>query len=524
MKTNKYGSTAGLVLMALFGLIFLIQPVKVSADDYSGDNYSTDYGSYSGDNYSADYGGYSNDNYSTNYGYGGDNYSTNYDYGNGGYSNDNYSTNYDYGTGYSNDNYSTNYDYNQDSNSAYNDNGGNCSNCGGSYDNNGYQNSACSNCSGSNQDYGYSNSSCSNCGSNYQNGGCTSNCNHITYEQPISVSCSADRSNVNVGDSVRFISTVSGGNGNYSYTWSGTDGLSGSSGSVSKTYSSSGTKNATITVSSSGSVRSANCSTNVVQNPIDAYCTVSPSNPNVGDSVTWSAHVSGGNGNVTYSWSGDVSGSGQNVSRTYYSQGTKNATLNVYSNGQSISRNCNVYVSDNHNYHDSLSGYCSGYVSGNTIYWTAYASGGIGNYSYSWSGDASGSGSTATSYNGNNYWNGGTRNANVTIYSDGQSISRSCNVNVGTVYVPPPTYPLPPPVYPPIITTVPHTGVLLSEVPYTGVSDTIKTTLFVIGLSLWSAFMAHMIIKKRALKKGLTSNNAIEEFKRQNLARKGLIS
>lgn len=71
----------------------------------------------------------------------------------------------------------------------------------------------------------------------------------LTVNDPVlGVSCSGAPSSANIGDTVVWSASPLGGNGSYSYTWSGSEGLSGSSGSVSKVYASTGTKNASVRV------------------------------------------------------------------------------------------------------------------------------------------------------------------------------------------------------------------------------------------------------------------------------------
>lgn len=69
---------------------------------------------------------------------------------------------------------------------------------------------------------------------------------------PITVaSCQANSSAALVGEAVTWsVTGVSGGTGAYTYSWSGTDELSGSTSSVTKTYTQPGTKTAVVTVSS----------------------------------------------------------------------------------------------------------------------------------------------------------------------------------------------------------------------------------------------------------------------------------
>ncbi len=87
-------------------------------------------------------------------------------------------------------------------------------------------------------------------GSQTQSASCSAFINQVNI--PITGSCVATPSNVNVGDNVTWtVQNVSGGNGNYTYSWSGTDGLSGNTQTVYRSYNSAGAKSGTVTVSSS---------------------------------------------------------------------------------------------------------------------------------------------------------------------------------------------------------------------------------------------------------------------------------
>lgn len=66
-------------------------------------------------------------------------------------------------------------------------------------------------------------------------------------------------------------------------------------------------------------------------------------------------------------------------------------------------------------------------------------------------------------------------------------------------------------------------GVLLSQIPYTGISANAKMILFVVGMVLWSAFGAWMLMRKRGgkeVKKQVNMKEAIAQFKQNNLVRK----
>ncbi len=80
---------------------------------------------------------------------------------------------------------------------------------------------------------------------------------------PPQVTCSASPSSPNVGDQVTWSSQVSNASGAVAYSWTGTDGISGSSATLQNTYATAGTKTATITVTSGGLTATNNCSLNV---------------------------------------------------------------------------------------------------------------------------------------------------------------------------------------------------------------------------------------------------------------------
>ena len=84
-----------------------------------------------------------------------------------------------------------------------------------------------------------------NCYGIYNNG--WNNYNYYNYND-LQVSCYADPSNPSEDERVRWYVEVDGGDGDYSYDWTGTNGLDSSSRIPSKTYTSSGYKYATVTV------------------------------------------------------------------------------------------------------------------------------------------------------------------------------------------------------------------------------------------------------------------------------------
>ncbi len=80
----------------------------------------------------------------------------------------------------------------------------------------------------------------------------------------LAATCTVSPSTTTTGQNVTWTANATGGTGTYTYSWSGDDGLSGTSQSVTKSYSSYGTKHGQVTVTSGGSsVTSSNCSNSV---------------------------------------------------------------------------------------------------------------------------------------------------------------------------------------------------------------------------------------------------------------------
>jgi hypothetical protein len=188
--------------------------------------------------------------------------------------------------------------------------------------------------------------------------------------------------------------------------------------------------------------------------PLGGDCFAEPSQPVVGETVTWNANVHGGRGLYYnyYSWSGsdNLEGSRFNASKVYNTPGVKTATIRVKSGNQQIFRSCSVNVSPGSAFINSgqtfftnnaqaAQGQQGGLVVsclaspdpaavGDQVIWTAFASGGNGQYSYSWNGTNNLSGnipSLAKSYS-----LAGFKMAEVTVTSGQTSAKASCSVEV----------------------------------------------------------------------------------------------
>ena len=172
----------------------------------------------------------------------------------------------------------------------------------------------------------------------------------------LNVSCEADDSNVDVDEDVYWSATVSGGNGNYSYDWDGTDGLNSSRQNVTWSYDDDGTKTATVTVTSGGKTASDSCTVRVEEDEddndddLEVSCYANPSDPDVGEQMNWYVRVSGGDGDYDYDWTGTngLNSSSRSPSKTYTTTGRKTATVTVEDgDGNEESDTCSVTVNQN---------------------------------------------------------------------------------------------------------------------------------------------------------------------------------
>lgn len=100
----------------------------------------------------------------------------------------------------------------------------------------------------------------------------------------LAVSCSSDPASVFLNETTTFTANAFGGTAPYSYIWTGDDGLSGAIYFVDKSYSATGTKNATIEVKDNvGAVATNSCSADVVNNKTIGECDIAKNKCLVGD-------------------------------------------------------------------------------------------------------------------------------------------------------------------------------------------------------------------------------------------------
>ncbi len=380
LKTIKY--SLGIMVILAFASISMGQVVYADTP--------SDYGSGSYYDYTPDYGSGSYYNYTPDYG-SGSYYNYTPDYGSGSY----YDSSPTYTDNTSGNGYGTDYGY------YYGDNcGSSCDTTNYGTDQGYYYGNNCdTSCDTASNDYGYGGS-----GGGY--GGCSYGCgssNSGSYGMP----------------SYNSYGTPSYNPPSYNYnptpTYYNPPSSNGSGAIVvnnnnNNTNNNTNNNNVVVNIPPVNTVTPPPPPPPPVYNNLTAYCVGTPSNPQIGDNVTWRVYASGGNGNYNYSWRGDVSGNNTTENANYYNSGTESASVRV------------------------------------------------------------------TTSNGDSFT---TDQCEVNVQPRGSTIS-----NV-TVYTPP--------------TGTPSAGVFLSQIPATGISPTMKLALFILGLFLWSAFGAYMILERRKM-------------------------
>ncbi|MBI2595880.1 S8 family serine peptidase [Candidatus Daviesbacteria bacterium] len=100
----------------------------------------------------------------------------------------------------------------------------------------------------------------------------------IKTAESLITSCAPAKNTVGINEPVIWSAQASGGTGSYQFSWSGADGLTGASQSVTKSYASPGIKNASVAVSSGTQAKTANCVVTVADNIPPAVSITFPGN------------------------------------------------------------------------------------------------------------------------------------------------------------------------------------------------------------------------------------------------------
>ena len=295
---------------------------------------------------------------------------------------------------------------------------------------------------------------------------------------PLTATCSVNPDSALTGENVTWSAVPFGGTGQYTYSWGGDDGLSGSSRTVNKSYSSAGVYGGSVTVTSGNETTAISCGSATIdtpppvfqcsdgidndgdgkidypsdpgctspndndeQDPIDelfAACSVSATTALTGEAITWTVNALGGIGNYDFSWTGDnVSGNSPQVTTSYQTAGTYTATASVVSGNSSASCSASVTVNAPP---PPLTATCSvnpdSALTGENVTWSAVPFGGTGQYTYSWGGDDGLSGSSRTV--NKSYSSAGVYGGSVTVTSGNETTAISCGS--ATIDTPPPVF------------------------------------------------------------------------------------
>jgi hypothetical protein len=213
--------------------------------------------------------------------------------------------------------------------------------------------------------------------------------------------------------------------------------------SISETGLASGDYTITVTTTDCKGTKTASRNFTIASTPLAGSCFTAQTSYPSGSSVTWNVSPSGGTGTYTYAWTlpDGSNATIQSPARTYTnttaSPITKTANLTVTSGSQTNVSSCSTTIQPAGSgvIDATCSASPSSPVTGQTVTWTAYPTGGS-TYTYSWTGsDTFPSGATVNPVSAV-YSTTGTKSANVTVTSGGNSAPpASCSV---TVVAPPP--------------------------------------------------------------------------------------
>ena len=121
----------------------------------------------------------------------------------------------------------------------------------------------------------------------------------------LQIACYADKTSARIDTPVTWAVEAVGGTGNYSYSWTGTDGLSSSQSSVIKSYQSTGAKTATVTVTASnGQTSTQTCgnAVSITRPVVGGGTTVIKTPPKVDNNTDMSAAALFSLKNVPWGW------------------------------------------------------------------------------------------------------------------------------------------------------------------------------------------------------------------------------
>ncbi len=156
--------------------------------------------------------------------------------------------------------------------------------------------------------------------------------------------CSASDTSPTIGQTIQLISgNASGGVGPYSYRWQDGSGNDQDGQTVPTSYSSPGSRTATVTAKDSQN-RTATCSVTINVGSFTVDINYTPSSVQANSPVTFNTVINGALPPFTYLWSDSVSGTNSTTSTTYPTTGNKKVTVSVTKGATQVTKTIQVNV------------------------------------------------------------------------------------------------------------------------------------------------------------------------------------
>jgi len=243
------------------------------------------------------------------------------------------------------------------------------------------------------------------------------------------VSISSSQNPTDVGNTVTFTSSVSGGTAGYSYSWS-INGNTYTTSSASYSFTSSGTYSVSLSVTDAAGYVVTQTLDETVNSDPTVSASSSVSSADVGYSISFSSTPSGGTGPYTYSWTlnGNQLSTSQDFSYSFSSSGSYTLTVTV-TDAVDTPTSASVTVTINPNPSISVSSSQNPSDVGNSVTFSSSVSGGTGTDTYLWYINGVQE-STASSFS-YSFSSAGTYYINVTVTDgDGHTASYSLTETV----------------------------------------------------------------------------------------------
>lgn len=262
---------------------------------------------------------------------------------------------------------------------------------------------------------------------------------------PLTATCDVSPQEAFVGGNVTWKAYSWGGSSRTNtFLWSGSDDFSGSGNPRSKRYNTSGSKTASVTVTSGSESEVGACpSVTITEQPLVGLCEVrinTTRNATGGEnnvSIEWRAQAAGATGNYNFSWSGSdgLVASTSIIRKQYQTPGEKTGVVIITSDNNSISLSCSGELtpsmfSETGTSTHPLVGSCRitprTFSIQDDISWSATASGGNIQKTFTWSGTGELTGNHSTERFG--YSEAGTKNGTIQIDDGHENISLTCQI------------------------------------------------------------------------------------------------